>query len=83
VIRTSGNPFRSRPSPALTATTLGIVLVGIALPFSPIGTDLGFTPLPPVYFAFLAAATVTYLLLVEAAKRFLIRKPLHETATGR
>ena len=79
VIRTSGNPFRSRPSPALTATTLGIVLVGIALPFSPIGTDLGFTPLPPVYFAFLAAATVTYLLLVEVAKRFLLRKPLHET----
>ena len=76
VIRTSGNPFRSRPSRALTATTLGIVLIGIALPFTPIGADLGFTPLPPVYFAFLAAATVTYLLLVEIAKRFLLRKPL-------
>jgi Mg2+-importing ATPase len=76
VIRTSGNPFRSRPSRALTATTLGIVLIGIGLPFTPIGADLGFTPLPAVYFAFLAAATVTYLLLVEVAKRFLVRKPL-------
>jgi hypothetical protein len=37
---------------------------------------LGFTTLPPVYFAFLAAATATYLLLVEIAKRLLIRKPL-------
>jgi Mg2+-importing ATPase len=76
VIRTSGNPFRSRPSRALTATTLGIGLIGIALPFTPIGGDLGFTPLPAVYFAFLAAATATYLLLVEVAKRFLVRKPL-------
>jgi len=79
VIRTSGNPFRSRPSPALAATTLGIVLIGIALPFTPIGTDLGFTPLPPVYFVFLAAATVTYLLLVEVAKRLLIRNPSQES----
>jgi len=49
------------------------------LPFTPIGTDLGFTPLPPVYFAFLAAATVTYLLLVEVAKRLLIRNPSQES----
>src|SRR5579864_8399572 len=76
VIRTSGNPFRSRPSRALTATTLGIVLLGIILPFLPLGTRLGFTPLPPVYFAFLAVATVTYLFLVEIAKRFLMHKTL-------
>jgi P-type Mg2+ transporter len=76
VIRTSGNPLRSRPSHALTLTTLGIVLVGILLPFTPIGKDLGFTPLPAIYFAFLAAATLTYLLLVEIAKRFLLRRSL-------
>ncbi len=74
VIRTSGNPFRSRPSRALTATTLGIVLLGIILPFLPLGTRLGFTPLPPIYFAFLAVATVTYLLLVEIAKHFLMHR---------
>ncbi|HWS18078.1 MAG TPA: magnesium-translocating P-type ATPase, partial [Candidatus Elarobacter sp.] len=76
VIRTSGNPFRSRPSRALTATTLGIVVLGIALPFLPFGAKLGFTPLPPIYFGFLAAATVTYLFLVEIAKRFLMHKTL-------
>lgn len=80
VIRTSGNPFRSRPSRALTATTLGIVLLGIVLPFTPIAARLGFTRLPPVYFGFLAAATVTYLFLVEIAKRFLMHKTLRQNA---
>jgi Mg2+-importing ATPase len=79
VIRTSGNPFRSRPSPALTATTLGIVLIGIVLPFTPVGKDLGFTPLPAVYFLFLAGATLTYLLLVEIAKRFLLHRSLQKS----
>jgi P-type Mg2+ transporter len=79
VIRTSGNPFRSRPSRALTATTVGIVLLGVILPFLPLGTKLGFTPLPPIYFAFLAAATVTYLFLVEIAKRLLLHKTLRNS----
>jgi Mg2+-importing ATPase len=76
VIRTSGNPFRSRPSRSLIATTLVIVLLGILIPVSPFAGKLGFMPLPPIYFAFLAAATLTYLLLVEAAKRILMRKTL-------
>lgn len=76
VIRTSGNPFRSRPSRALTATTLAIVLVGVLIPYVPVASKLGFTPLPPIYFAFLAAATLTYLLLVEVGKRLLMRRTL-------
>jgi Mg2+-importing ATPase len=74
VIRTSGNPFRSRPSRALTATTLAIVLVGVLIPYVPVASKLGFTPLPPIYFAFLAGATLTYLLLVELGKRLLMRR---------
>lgn len=78
VIRTAGNPLRSRPSRSLTVTTLGIVLLGVLLPFTPLAAELGFTPLPPIYFAFLGGATLTYLLLVEMAKRLLLparRKP--------
>jgi Mg2+-importing ATPase len=74
VIRTAGNPFRSRPSAWLTATTLLVVGIGCALPFTTLGAGLGFVPLPPTYFAFLAAATVTYLALVEAVKRRLLRR---------
>jgi len=74
VIRTSQNPLRSRPSPALTATTLAVVVAGVALPFTPLAQPLGFTPLPIRYFLFLGAATVAYLLLVEVAKRHLLRR---------
>ena len=72
VIRTSKNPLRSRPSGPLIATCLASVAFGIYLPFSPLAGVLGFTALPAGYFAFLAVATATYLLLVEAAKRRLL-----------
>ncbi|HEX8992781.1 MAG TPA: magnesium-translocating P-type ATPase [Anaerolineales bacterium] len=69
VIRTQGNPFRSRPSRPLTLTVLAIVAIGIALPFLPIAGFLGFVPLPAGYFLFLVAATALYLALVEVVKR--------------
>jgi P-type Mg2+ transporter len=78
VIRTAQNPLRSRPSRALTATTLFMVALGTAIPFTPLARPLGFTPLPPLYFAFLALATVTYLLLVEIAKRRLMPAPAEQ-----
>jgi len=74
VIRTMGNPFRSRPSRSLTVTTLLIVVVGVVLPMTPLAKVLGFTRLPISYFAFLIPATVTYLLLVDVAKRRLARR---------
>jgi Mg2+-importing ATPase len=69
VIRTAGNPLRSRPSLGLTLNTLLIVAVGIVFPISPLGGILGFTPLPLPFFLFLAGSTLTYLILVEWAKR--------------
>ncbi len=69
VIRTAGNPLRSRPGGWLVASVLAAVAIGIVLPFTPLADDLGFVPLPPVFFVFLAVATSTYLLLVELVKR--------------
>ena len=74
VIRTMGNPFRSRPSRTLAMTTLGIVAIGATLPATPLAAMLGFTRLPLAFFSLLVPATVTYLLLVEAAKRQLVRR---------
>jgi Mg2+-importing ATPase len=74
VIRTAGNPLRSRPSRPLVATTLLIVLVALLLPFSPFAPMLGFVPLPAAYFGFLVPATLTYLALVEIVKRPLMRR---------
>ncbi len=74
IIRTKGNPFRSRPSLPLAVSTVAITLIGILLPFSPLAHTLGFTPLPAPFFAFLGVSTATYLLLVEIAKRLLLSK---------
>ncbi len=78
VIRTMGNPLRSRPSRPLTITTILIVIIGVVIPFSPLAKLLGFVPLPVPFFTFLAISIVTYLALVEIAKRrlFGIRAPL-------
>jgi Mg2+-importing ATPase len=80
IIRTSKNPLRSRPSGPLIATCLAVVAIGIYLPFSPLAGVLGFTRLPVGYFAFLAVATGAYLLLVEAAKRRLLRGAAQKNA---
>jgi P-type Mg2+ transporter len=81
VIRTAKNPLRSRPSSPLIATCLAAVAVGTYLPFSPLAGMLGFTPLPAAYFGFVAVATGVYLLLVEAAKRRLLRAEAPKNAT--
>jgi Mg2+-importing ATPase len=74
VIRTQGNPLTSRPSRALTATTLATVVVGALLPLTPLARPLGFV-VPPIRFGlFVAVATVAYLALVQVAKVILFRR---------
>ena len=72
VIRTRKIPFwRSKPSLPFLATCLGVVAVGLYLPFSPLAAYLDFTPLPALYFGFLIAIAVTYLIVVEIGKFYL------------
>jgi P-type Mg2+ transporter len=73
VIRTP-NPLRSRPSVPLVITTVLTVLVGVVLPYSPLAGILGFEPLAAGYFLFLSGVTLSYLVLVELAKRYLLRR---------
>ena len=73
VIRTAGNPFRSRPSPALLATILLVVAFGTALPYLKLGQYFGFIPLPWTFFAFLLLATAAYLCAVHFAKKMVIK----------
>ncbi len=72
-IRTRRPLFRSWPHIFLGSLAIGIVIIAVALPFSPLGPWLGFVAPPPLFFAYLAAATVAYLALVEAAKRVFYR----------
>jgi Mg2+-importing ATPase len=73
VIRTRLAPWRSRPSPMLTAGVLIALVAAIALPLSGLARPLGFVTPPPVFFAALAGLVVAYLLLVEIVKRLFYR----------
>ena len=55
-------------------STLAIMAVGLWLPFSRLGHFLGFTPLPPVYFAWLAAFLVAYGVLTHRMKMWFARR---------
>ena len=80
VIRTAGNPWSNRPSHALAGTVVAVVLAGMLLPFTRIGRDLGFVPMPAMFFLFLIIATGTYLALVEMVKRRLVGRLFGEGA---
>ena len=67
-VRTRRLFFRSRPHRLLVALSLGAVAVAISLPLLPICHWLGLVPPPPMFYAFLIAATAGYLTLVEIAK---------------
>jgi Mg2+-importing ATPase len=70
LIRTHRIPFfTSLPSVPLTVTTLAIVALGVALPFTPAAAFLGFVAPPPAFFGVLALMVVMYLALIELAKR--------------
>jgi Mg2+-importing ATPase len=73
IIRTRGNPFKSRAHPVLVATSLLVVAVSAALPFTPIGSYFGFVPPPAEFYVILLAMVVFYLALVEVAKRLFYR----------
>ncbi|WP_337798737.1 magnesium-translocating P-type ATPase [Acidaminococcus timonensis] len=75
MIRTPKIPFiQSHASATLTMlTTSGIALCTL-LPFTgSLGRDLGFLPLPGVYFGFLALVVLAYMLLATSIKKAYIR----------
>jgi len=69
IIRTRGNPFKSRAHPVLVATSLMVIAIGAILPLTSLGGYFGFVAPPLEFYAILAAMVVTYLLIVEVTKR--------------
>lgn len=73
-VRTRRIPFYlSRPSKSLTLSVLAIVAIGCYLPYSPLSNELGFTPLPTLFFMALVGMILLYLLLVEFLKKRFFR----------
>lgn len=73
VLRTRGNPFKSRPHPLLAATSIGVVLLAVALPFTPLGAWFGFMPPSALLLAAIAGLAAIYLILAQLAKQALYR----------
>ena len=73
VIRTRGNPFRSRAHPVLIATSIAVVALAALIPFTPVGNYFGFVPPPAKFYFILAAMVLAYLVIVEMAKRYFYR----------
>ncbi len=75
VIRTNKIPFlQSRASWPLTTTTLAIMAFGMWLPFSPLASALGLTGLPGTYWPILLLTLLSYVVLTQAIKVWLLKK---------
>jgi P-type Mg2+ transporter len=73
VIRTSLNPFRSRPHWSLVVTAIVVLCVAVALPFSGWGAYVGFVALPLWFYGTLALLVVAYLLIAQIVKMVFYR----------
>jgi Mg2+-importing ATPase len=75
VIRTNKIPFiQSWASWPLILTSLIIVAAGAWLTVSPLASTLGFVPLPPLYWLYLAAMLLAYAVLTQLVKTWFIRR---------
>lgn len=73
IIRTRKNPLKSHPNPWLTFCSLTVVSLAILLPFTPLGSYLGFVPPPPLFFIIIGCMVAIYLSMVEVAKQWFYR----------
>ena len=74
IIRTRGNPLKSRAHPLLSAASLAVVGIAVALPLTPLGAHFGFVPPPASFYFILGGMVLVYLLVVEGAKQAFYRR---------
>lgn len=75
VIRTNKLPFlESRSSTAVALTSLALALTGIGLPLTALGRALGFMELPLGYWPILAVTLLSYVVVTQGAKSWLLRR---------
>jgi Mg2+-importing ATPase len=74
VIRTAKIPFlQSRASNSLIVTTILVAGAGMLLPYSPLGSTLGFVPLPVSYWPAVLAIILGYCVLAHVVKTWFVR----------
>lgn len=75
MLRTPKLPFvQSRAAAPVTLLTLAGSCAVTVIPFTPLGSALGFTALPAAYFLWLTAIVAGYMLLATAVKKSYVRR---------
>jgi Mg2+-importing ATPase len=75
IIRTNRIPFfQSRPSGLLTLSTLGIMAIGIVLPYTSLAHYIGLVPLPPVYWLWITGYLIAYGIFTHFVKSYVHKK---------
>lgn len=75
MLRTRKIPFIQSTAALPVLLTTGVVcVIGILIPFSPLGAAVGLQPLPWQYFGWLIATLVSYCVVAQTAKTIYIRR---------
>jgi P-type Mg2+ transporter len=75
IIRTARIPFlQSRASNSLIVTTILVAGAGALLPYSPLGSTLGFVPLPALYWPAVVVIILGYCVLAHLVKSWFVRR---------
>jgi len=75
IIRTVKIPFlQSRASNSLILTTIIVAGAGALLPYSPLGSTLGFVPLPTPYWPAVLVIILCYCMLAHVVKTWFVRR---------
>jgi Mg2+-importing ATPase len=75
VLRTNRLPFvESSPSATLLATTLGVCVIGIALPYTAFGASFHLVPLPLQFWFGMGILLPAYFALTQWAKVRMVRR---------
>lgn len=74
VIRTPQPFFKSRPGKGLVCASVGVILLTILLPYSPVAKSLGFIPYSPKLLAAIFMIVAMYLFSAEQVKRWFYKR---------
>jgi Mg2+-importing ATPase len=75
VLRTRKTPFyKSKPGKWLLFSSLAVVALAFALPYTPFGPIFNFLPPPATFYPALAGLIAAYLLLTEVVKKWFTKK---------
>ncbi|TAL44905.1 MAG: magnesium-translocating P-type ATPase, partial [Salinibacterium sp.] len=82
VLRTRGRFYRSKPSRWVVLSSLAIIPITIAIPFSPFGPALGLIPIPIDLLGLIVLITFGYVIATEIAKRFFWHRAANAGESG-